>query len=186
MALRFRSSGIAVAAVMLSVLLAVTLLPTRQASASGCSHDNWRDDMVWSDHYWQGWGNTLTWTSLALSIVTIQRVDIGFLGLGARSGVDGYYGSKTHLDVEDVQDLWGVTSGWAGRNDFLGSLGDNYVTWRRTDASGVSYWGFHGLCAHNGTLQVGLLVGAQEACDRKAGFRRLEKYSVWLGLGCAI
>ena len=185
MALRFRSPRIAVAAVMLSVLLAVTLLPTRQASASGCSHDNSADDMVWSDHYWQGWGNTLTCDLVSSFIVAIQRVDIGLLGLGARSGVDGYYGSKTHLDVEDVQDLWGVTSdGLVGTTSW--GRYDNYVTWRRTDASGVSYWGFTVYAPTMELFKWGYWLGAQEVCDRKVGFGAWEKYSVWLGLGCAI
>lgn len=98
-------------------------------------------DSNWSDHYWVGQDYNDGYPSCdkwGMYTVAIQRINDGALG-GARSTVDGKYGSLTQLDVRDFQQIWGLNrDGLVGNNTW--AKYDNYLRLRQCFAGPDCYW----------------------------------------------
>jgi hypothetical protein len=171
-----------VASVVLATLaLLVVLIPTPPALGTGCSHDPRADNMNWQDHYWVGWGNSLTCDLSGAFTVAVQRMNVGLLGQGARSAIDGHYGTLTHLDVEDVQDMWGtLVDGLVGSTTWSGY--DNSIYSHRINANGTE---FYRSTIYAPTYDLFKRYHLEIIpCSRTINFTGWEEFSIWLGVPC--
>ncbi len=133
------SRSLIAAGLVITSLLWVVAAPAE--GTNPCSGTRTAFDADWSDHYWVGqdyYDGYPSCDKWGMYTVAIQRINDGAIG-GARSIVDGKYGSLTQLDVRDFQQIWGLRrDGLVGNNTW--SRYDNYLRLRGCFAGPDCYW----------------------------------------------